>query len=123
MTKKIKVVQLLLLGLMSFLLIPIYSCSEPAYHGQMIPVYITFDNHTYENSGETVAKEKAPQNIRYIGQASLEEQTINESMIANEGYEVYAIQGIDKNTAVAIKILLVSEKDAYYFYFKYVRQL
>ena len=120
MARQLKIVFTSLLALISLLCI--LGCSEPAYHGQDIPVYITYNNHVYENSGESVAKEKDPQNVNYIGQASWEGQTISESATSMEGFEVYSIQGIDKNTAIAIKILLVSEKDAYYFYYKYVRQ-
>jgi hypothetical protein len=97
-------------------------CSEAAYRGQAIPVYVTFENHVYKNSGETVATEKAPQNVRYIGRAFWEDETVSEVSTSDEGYEVYAIQGIDIDSAIAVKFLLVSEKDAYYFYFKYDRQ-
>jgi hypothetical protein len=117
-----KIARFILLGFVPLIMIITVGCSEPAYHGQDIPVYITYNNHVYENSGETVAKEKAPQNINYIGKAAWEGQTISTSATNEESFEVYAIQGIDKNTAIAIKILLVSEKDAYYFYYKYVIQ-
>jgi hypothetical protein len=120
MKRKLKIISISLLGLISLLCI--FGCSEPDYRGQDIPVYITYNNHVYENSGETVAKEKAPQNVNYIGQAAWEGQTISQSASSEESFEVYTIQGIDKNTAIAVKILLVSEKDAYYFYFKYVIQ-
>ena len=49
-------------------------------------------------------------------------ETVNKFTASKEGCEVYAIQGIDSNTTTAVKFLLVSDKDAYYFYFKYVRQ-
>ena len=111
-----------LIGLIPFLILLFCGCGEPAYRGQCIPVYITFNNHVYENSGDIVAKEKAPQNINYIGQASWEGQTISESETSKKGFEVYSIQGIDKISAIAVKFLLVSDKDAYYFYYKYVLQ-
>ncbi|MDD4873501.1 MAG: hypothetical protein PHE15_00765 [Dehalococcoidales bacterium] len=119
---KTKLLYYLLLGVTLPLITPIYGCSEPAYHGQAIPEYITFENHLYKNNGETIAKEKAPQNVTFIGRAFLEGQTISEMPTTYEGYQVYSIQGVDSDLAIAIKFFLVSEKDAYYFYFKYVRQ-
>lgn len=119
---KIKMFCYLLPFISILLLTSISGCKEDSWHGMAVPVSVIFENHVYERTGEVVAREKAAQNVTYIGQAASEGQPLIEVTVSSEGYEVYAIKGIDYNTAIAVRIFLVGNKSAYYYYFKYERQ-
>jgi hypothetical protein len=97
------------------------SCNDDVLRSAMIPQDIVYENNTYSNSGDVVAVEKAPQNITYIGRASIEGESINEPDTCTKDYEVYSIQGIDIDEAIAVKFLLVGSNEAYYCYYKYER--
>jgi hypothetical protein len=95
---------------------------EDALRGQMIPELVVYENQVYKNSGDIVAQEKAPQNVAYIGRASLDGQSADGSSQSSGGYEVYSIQGIEREEAIAVKFLLVGSEGAYYCYINYVAQ-
>jgi len=113
----------LTLGLISGLFFARYQNSDDYLHGTVVPETI-FAGKTYENAGVTVAIERIPKEVSFIGHSFLETPTpgapSNDSDIL---YEVYSIRGIDPDQAVAIKVLLVGDKTpAAYYFFKYERQ-
>jgi hypothetical protein len=96
------------------------------FHGQDIPVEISFKGYFYKITDETVAAIKiVPDNLVFIGHGIL----VGSPSPSPTGecnpepvYEVYSIQGIDENEAIAVKFGLVGKSGAYYVFFKYQRE-
>lgn len=96
------------------------------FHGQDIPLEISYKGYFYKITGETVAAIKiVPDNLEFIGHAILvgnPPASPTEECNPQPVYEVYSIKGIDENEAVAVKFGLVGKSGAYYVFFKYQRQ-
>lgn len=79
--------------------------------GQLQPFNFVYAGNTYIATGVTVASAETsantPSNVAYVGSVSYE----------GTNYDVYIIQGVDENEAIAIKILMVGG----YWYSKYER--
>lgn len=114
-------VVLSLIPLIFFLSCQKKSSPTEALHGLMVPTEITFEGKNYKNTGDIAAVQRLPDNVIYLGQAFLDEYKMT-SISNNVSYEIYSIKGSDKNQVIAVKILLVSEKESAYYYFKYEKK-
>jgi hypothetical protein len=110
-----------LIPLILFLSCQKNSNPDEALHGLMVPTEITFEGKNYKNTGDIAAIQRLPDNVNYIGQAFLNDHMMT-SVSNNISYEIYSIKGNNKNQAIAVKILLISDTESAYYYFKYERK-
>lgn len=99
---------------------------EDALRGQLIPTEIFFEGKFYENTAEIAAvqelpDEEFPNDLKYIGKAFLD-NAVATTEANTDYYEIYSIAQIDKNQAVAVKILLAGKTTSAYYYIKYERK-
>lgn len=85
----------------------------------MVPWNITFEGHGYKSADATVATVKVtPDDLQYAGTAYFDTTTTDQSAtVSDEGYWVFAIKGIDKRKAIAVRFS--SANAVYYYYLRY----
>lgn len=98
-------------------------CSYYKYerlYGQEQPADFVYEGRGYGGTGEIVATQRAshpaagtPEAVGYLSSVIYEDTT----------YDVYSIQGVDENSAIALRIAKAGTTVGfYYYYFKYQRR-
>ncbi|ACZ62132.1 hypothetical protein [Dehalococcoides mccartyi] len=132
---KNRAVLVVLCGVLAFSMISFAWCDSDEALWGAAPVFseITYCGHLYPKSGEIIAKQQTPADLHPIGIYDTATNTATDYTASNFSSPdtngsanpvIYAIDGVEPEEAIALKVLLISHKGtAWYYYFRYDRVL